>query len=490
MERVVKSKTQLAGFHSNNPRGCPRNYVTETGKPATLNPFKHGRPENRPLEAPSFLVPAVIEALRCSKRYKSKVRVVPGEADGYCAQAAVEHGGIVVTSDSDLLVHDLGDGGVALLRDIYQDDEGVVRAAIYQPREIFQALGLSGSADICRFAYERWISVHATTAMLIRSCSEPVEDETRYQEFCIQYRDEERVDIPKLPSGQSLPLDGIDPRWSELILQLSQPKLEDGAESIFKMFLPVLIDSPEKGTAWENSRYIRQLAYSIARGMLAGAGGAIHEYRRVQSLDQNGRQVVLLSPSSIHVEAGELALTMQRLERVLAGKPQSLYWFLAYIVLDIQGSTADARSSFALEMLQQKRWPGETAPTIPWNFAHLVAHLQAAYYSLRMLQQLFKASPTDVGNVVGPHYTTLAEVLEKLPLLEDSPNAGAISRQLNLTPAGVIDTALAKFIKLPKSQSQGKAAHKRNKTSKPEGISKKPARPSAAGNMFGLLSLD
>ncbi|MBE7179732.1 MAG: hypothetical protein INR71_00735 [Terriglobus roseus] len=64
-----------------------------------------------------FVVPAVIEALRESG-YRDVVRVVPGEADPYCAEDVRLHGGFVVTGDSDLLVYDLGQvGGVVFLQD-------------------------------------------------------------------------------------------------------------------------------------------------------------------------------------------------------------------------------------------------------------------------------------------------------------------------------------------------------------------------------------
>lgn len=491
MQRAVKSTTQLASFCGYNSRGCPRCHIMEPAETGSVSPFKNGRPETKPLEAPSFLVPAVIEALRRSSKYKPIVQVIPGEADGYCAKTAVETGGVVITSDSDLLVHDLGAGGVALLRNIYEDDDGVVRAAVYRPRKIFRTLGLSGSANICRFAYERSCSVHATTAMLIRACSEPVKDEQGYREFCIQYSEEERAVIPALNLGGLLALDGFDPRWSELVLQISQITVSNEPVETFRMFLPVLIDSSEKGTAWENSRSIRQLAYSLARNMLPGSSGSVHEYRRVQTRDQSGRQVVLLSQYSIHTEIADLADTLERLATLLPGKRDVLYWTLAYMTLDIRGSTADARSSFVVNMLQQAKWPGESADTIPWTFVHFVAHLQATYYSLRMLTQLIHASMADAKDVAGPSFPKLVQALNGLPLLEDSPDARNISKLLRTVPAGKISGVLAHFVELPKPQTENKKTTKRAKKQKNNGaVSKKPAKSMAASNMFGLLPMD
>ena len=491
MQRAVKSTSQLASFCGYNSRGCPRCHITEPGETGPVKPYKDGRPETKPLEAPSFLVPAVIEALRRSKKYKPIVQVVPGEADGYCARTAVEIGGVVITSDSDLLVHDLGAGGVALLRNIYEDDGGVVRAAVYRPREIFHTLGLSGSANICRFAYERSCSVHATTAMLVRACSEPVKDEQGYKEFCIQYSEEERATIPTFNLGDRLALDGLDPRWSELLLQISQSTPSKETVDTFRMFLPVLIDSSERGTAWENSRYIRQLAYSLARNMLPGISGSVHEYRRVQTRDQSGRQVTLLSQSAIHTAVTDLADTLEQLAILLPGKQDALYWLLGYIILDIRGSAADARSSFVVDMLQQANWAGEHAGIIPWTFVHFVAHLQAIYYSLRMLAQLIHASRADAKGQAGPSFAKLAQALDRLPVLEDSPDARGVSKLLRTIPADKTSSILAHFVELPKPQTENKKTSKRAKKQKNNGaVSKKPAKSIAASNMFGLLPMD
>ncbi|TQV93018.1 DNA replication initiation factor cdc45 [Cordyceps javanica] len=496
MQRAVKSTSQLALFRGYSPRGCPRYHITEPLEASSVDAFKNGRPKNKPLEAPSFLVPAIIEALQRSDKYSPVVKVVPGEADGYCAKAVAEAGGIVITSDSDLLVHDLGAGGVALLRDIYRDNDGVVRAAVYRPREIFRTLGLSGISNIRRFAYERSCSVHTTTAMLVRACSGPVRDRQSYTEFCIQYSEEERAVVPIFSSGDKLMLDELDPRWSELLLEMSQQP-SAAVATTFRMFLPVLIDNPEKGTAWENSRCIRQVAYSLARSLLSPAiCGPVHEYRRVQTRDQSGRQVPLLTQSSMRSQVSELADTLQSLAKLLPGSRDSLYWLLAYVVLDVRGSAADARSPFAAEVLlqQQAQWPSESTATVAWSFAHFVAQLQATYYSLRMLRQLVRASPPDAKRAAGPAapLSRLSEALDALPPLQDSPGVRGVSEMLSATPAGKIRQVLAHFVELPKSQTECKSSGKRTKKQKAidGGVSKKSTRNTATSNMFDLLPME
>ncbi|EGX95779.1 hypothetical protein CCM_00433 [Cordyceps militaris CM01] len=492
MQRAVKSTSQLASFYGYNGRGCPRCHIFEPAESVTIDPFKSGRLEIKPLEAPSFLVPAVIEGLQRSKRYKPIVKVVPGEADGYCAMAAADIGGVVITSDSDLLVHDLGAGGVVLLRDMYKDDEGVVCAAVYRTRDIFRALGLSGIADIRRFAYERLCSVHTSTTMLVRACSEPVKDEQAFKEFCAQYEEEERAVIPTFNLGDKLMLHGLDPRWSELLLQLSQSR-SNTTPYAFRMFLPVLIDSTEKGTAWENSRGIRQLAYSLARNMLVpGSSGAVHEYRRVQTPDQSGRQVAMLSQSAIHTEVAHLAGTLNKLARSRSDKRDAMYWLLAYMTLDIHGSEADGRSPFAVDMLQRAEWPDDKTKTISWRFVHFVAQLQAAYYSLRMLKQIVHVSMLDAQRVAGSSFTKLAHALRKLPLLEESPNARSVCELLRTAPAAETGGILSQSFELPDPQAEYKIIpSKRCKKQKSDSaVSKKSTKGLATSNMFGLLPVE
>ena len=106
----------------------------------------------RGLAPPAFLVPAILDALRSSK-YAQRTNLVPGEADFYCARAARNCGGTILTNDSDLLVYDLGpNGAVAFLSEVQlTGDEPigrqlagceVLKASIWRPNVIAEKLGL------------------------------------------------------------------------------------------------------------------------------------------------------------------------------------------------------------------------------------------------------------------------------------------------------------------------------------------------------------
>ena len=78
------------------------------------------------LPAAPFPVPSVLDALATS-RFARVTQVVAGEADTFCALAAYDQGCFVLTSDSDLLVHDLGAGAVAFLSDMELQEQGDIK---------------------------------------------------------------------------------------------------------------------------------------------------------------------------------------------------------------------------------------------------------------------------------------------------------------------------------------------------------------------------
>lgn len=117
-ERLNSSRKQLEIFRSSNP-----SLIAEPGKGRRFTPrlpFSYSTVHDKlkALPALPFLVPAAIEAL-IDSRYQSQTRVVPAEADVFCAKYASLHGGTIFTSDSDLLVYDMAEmTNIILFRDI------------------------------------------------------------------------------------------------------------------------------------------------------------------------------------------------------------------------------------------------------------------------------------------------------------------------------------------------------------------------------------
>ncbi|KAL8938978.1 MAG: hypothetical protein Q9216_003604 [Gyalolechia sp. 2 TL-2023] len=172
ISRLESSLKDLTKLHGQYPKGFPttsllphssqqqhssgnnpRSLFTPTTNP--LTPF------HRLLPAPPFLVPAVLDALATSK-YASVASIVPGEADPYCALAARdEGGGVILTSDSDLLVYDTGIHGSSVVFfnsiELFASEtkaghpNSVLRANIFHPPSISKRLNLPG---LQRLAYE------------------------------------------------------------------------------------------------------------------------------------------------------------------------------------------------------------------------------------------------------------------------------------------------------------------------------------------------
>ena len=85
--------------------------------------------------------------------------MVAGKADAFCALVASKRGCLILTGDSDLLIHDLGLGAVVFLNDVELHKEGDIEnlsARMFKPQQIARRLEID---SISRLAYE--LSEHA-----------------------------------------------------------------------------------------------------------------------------------------------------------------------------------------------------------------------------------------------------------------------------------------------------------------------------------------
>src|SRR5262249_10214004 len=110
MERTATNTLNARQFYQGNPRGCPADTFFSSREAAVLFNVQQGR--GRELPYNPFTVPTVIDAIRRSPRWANITHIVPGEADAFCAAAAAEAPRTVLTTDSDLLVYDLGESSV------------------------------------------------------------------------------------------------------------------------------------------------------------------------------------------------------------------------------------------------------------------------------------------------------------------------------------------------------------------------------------------
>ncbi|GKU16467.1 unnamed protein product [Fusarium langsethiae] len=485
MHRMVKGLSQLKRTHSTETDGYfPAYFSPPDETPPTL--FSTARPPvGKPTIPPSFHVPAIIDALRLSPRYTRLVHLVPGEADAYCAQHLSQSGGTVLTSDSDLIVHDLGKGSVAFLRDIYLDEDSHLACARFSPVHICEKLKLASSTEICRFAYERKSSPYSTLPQLLQDCITPTADQTGYTEFCREYLDHTIAPMPVSAHGTPIPIDHLDPRISEMVLQLAKEDDQMNQVPEPKIFLPILLESPQRGSAWEQSTPIRQLAYTIARWLIPGPSSAVQEYRRVNTTVQKGRQALMLSEGAAKTFAEGLVRLMTTIKLRTLGDT-NLAWHVLCLTLDIRYCHEEGKQSHTLHTLET----GSQKPLfkrISWDTIHFAAHLQAAYYSFRLLKQVLSLGQP---NKVLPE---LWNMLSSLPPLAECPDINSTLELLQKSSETRIYETISKSVPLPNTDVGEKpkrtAKNKKGRITK-ENSPKTKARVTKSGtrNMFDILS--
>lgn len=488
MGRMVRHLYNLKDFNSSYPRHCPLSYLSSTNTPIP-DLFAHQRPPNKTLSPPSFHVPAILDAFRSSPRYQSLVFVVPGEADGYCAQYLAEHGGTVITSDSDLLVHEVGQGRVMFFRDIYIDGNSDLTAATFTPYKLSERFGMA-SSNLCRLAYERRCCTHSTLPQILRSCAEDVRYPDEYEEFCQEYLHHETASLPVSLDGQPVPIDSLDPRLSELVLQLGhQPNDEEWLQEN-KFFLPILIEDPGRGSAWEQSTPIRQLAYTIARMFIPGTTSIVQEYRRVNTTVQKGRVVPLMPLAAAKSYVVDELSIGHRLESSGRIDNPDIFWMIFCLAMDINECLYQEKQSHALQTLQSytKSQPQRTSK-VDWDIIHFTAQLQASYYSFRILKQILSLMPKSMAN--NPLITKVQSIVSSFPSLTRFPSIdGVIDFLHGLNGVGVMDI-IAEFVDVPQEPKQPdptmntqKKVQKPNKS--PKGNTTGP-KPQLSRNIFDVL---
>ncbi|KAH0523479.1 hypothetical protein TsFJ059_008481 [Trichoderma semiorbis] len=503
MERVMKVTSRLNLFYSSNSMACPRKHVVPTND-IYLDANRPGRFTDKISLDPAFLVPAIIDAIRGSPRYGEKCFIIPGEADAYCASDIAKLGGTILTSDSDLLAHDLGNGKVIFFRDVHENASSMLACTVYAPREIYTKTGLSKSVEACRLGYERLRNPNATLPMLLKACSKPIADALDYDHFRQQYVHHESAPVPHLVDGSLLPLSGLDPRVSELLLQIGQaPKVKNAREKA-KIFLPSLFDNPTKGTSWDASAHVRTLAYTAAcRYLQCRCSMSVEEYRRVQDISQKGREISLLSSDEANIAATELLELLRRVRETNIA--QQYRWVLLCVILDVTECNQQGKNSHTLITLQRNGSSlTATGDKIPWDVIHFSAHIQAGLYSLRILSQVLSSVIVETNSTdeFTLNLIQVGGILAELPPLHEYPDVCLLSDFLKASREQQILNILPEFITFEQAPSQGeqslpKAEDKKlsKRGGKSQGINKKTNQKTSnssasRGNKFNVLSID
>lgn len=482
IDRVQKSTTQLIRLFSKCPYGLP----IPASRPSVLDSAAlfdiSGQPHQQkhyPLQPP-FLVPAVIDALKANDTYRDMIHLVPGEADDFCARHTFKASpACILTSDSDLLVHDLPEGtGVVFLRDIYTANDDTLSCALFTPADIAAQF----EVPCTRLAYERARLPQATVNQLRRVCLEEEPDEDLYRFFCRAYVESEKG-RSKAPWNYDL----LDPRLSELVYQLF-----DGASGEPDMFLPTLTENHSRRSAWEPSLALRSIAYVFAAQACRTRHKSMREHRKIQNISQHKGTSVKFSKRTARLFMDELLLLLKRCARYDRPKEEPV-WLLVCLVIDVQDHVKSEKRSPLLEMLQQPPLSKSSRKSKlhSWELVHAAAHIFATLYSLRLVDQILRALPSEAVEKLPEGLLEFRDQIARvLPPLVEIPDVEQVAGLLRDSDRSTrLRQRLGDILDLALDESESEEGDDEAESEKQSSVEKGPAGKKS-NNPFDLLSAD
>jgi hypothetical protein len=455
--------------------------------------------ESRP--AAPFIVPSVIEALICLPEWAAQVQVVPGEADAYCAEDVRQHGGTVLTGDSDLLIENLGPrGSVAFFWDVSEEisanEEPVISAKTYSLSHIETRLGICGRGGLTRFAFEiknRGTTFQQAVLRAHEHDSEHPKQEAAYQEFLREHIAEEYISSDHPITHV---LSTLDPRISEFVIQSlnievlrqdptrRRKQAPRGPEEL-SIFLPTLVDDHEKKSAWVTSQAVRELAYGLAQHAEGNRRDSIIEYTTLVWA-YGGRRTDVPDAASAEEWCEQLVSTLERIETELDAP--NLAWLAFTIFLEMQHSiVAEEKSSLAVRLVGEALQLDEQPRRYSWDIIHFTAQVQASLYSLRILKQVLDVRANLAPAKLSSSQQQLRSRLSGLPSLVTYPTV--MSMFILLCRFGKADglAVISRILGLPDTPLAGGSRQnvpRRKATGgNPDGQAGKPK----SGNIFALL---
>jgi len=339
------------------------------------------------LPSPPFLMAATFAALSSSE-YAGRTSTVPGEAEGYAARDAIAAGGIVLTSDSDLLLF-RGDGeastwGVVMFRDVEVDfAAGKISTLLFRPDDIAKGFDL----ELAFLGYLSHCDPRASFSTIRERCAaiaergKGVEGEMgrKWREFAAGYT---------FPEGDGGRL--VDPRIAEVL------SLRGCVGRKKEMFMPMLWEDTSRASAWDVGREVRALAYSLlfpAEMSLEEISRRGHGIAGTPVGIMSGREVKrrLHDVISESQEENWLARhTLRQIVGVFATRKQppphtSILESCACLMSG--GNRPDITTTTSRKKSADVRWT--------WERIQIFAMLQAAWFSLVLLSEVLKETADD-----------------------------------------------------------------------------------------------
>ena len=375
-----------------------------------------------------FVVPAVLDALSSSK-YAKFTSVVPGEAEVYCALAARKNGGIILSNDSDLYVHDLGTGAFVYLDSVEMppskdrqqnansEDCKLIELGLNCPRDIAKRLGFSNLREL---AYQFTRGYSQTLPEAIKAAKKHQrDDQISFNGFAQEYITETFISESKHFSPEALaPLSiqsqFIDPRLSELVYQLESKDCH-----IAEAYLLCLIEDPCRSSAWLVSSGQRTFAYSICALPRKRKPGS--EDLKIEECNRRGQdfimqEISLLPEPEIIAYANSSQKRIQTITDTFSEIPSNLIWRI-YTLFEVYRWYLNGDRTPPAKELLKSALTGVTHPRLTWETTHLSAQIQAVLFSLRMIYQALVYIVSATAEPLPTSLRELATTLEKLPSL-------------------------------------------------------------------------
>ncbi|KAL8866411.1 MAG: hypothetical protein Q9198_008902, partial [Flavoplaca austrocitrina] len=365
----------------------------------------------RGLPSPPFLVPAVLDALSTSI-YASITEIVPAEADSTCAKAAKDEGGVILTM---LLSFSAGSKSTADSESTH--GVSVLKANIYPTAQIAKRLGLP---DLKRLAYQCKQDPTVSLAEARRKMHQPMQDESLWQRFQEEYSTQDFVELFPAQSPGAQLQGFMDPRLSELILQLSTLARDEE----INIYLPYLTDDPSRASAWYVSSGIRQIIYDVIATEAATVRASL-PLSAITEFSRRGSRIVATTVTSLfsastaqRVDSDQLYTVLSRLQVAKATFPAVSSWFRyrifalkeSYCWYIANSKNPPSRNSIVRSMM------GLVGSPAQWEDIHLEAQIQAVLYALRMVKQGLGCITVGKTGVV-EDIVQLEDNIRDLPLL-------------------------------------------------------------------------
>jgi hypothetical protein len=514
-DRIVRQTQLLFQFHQAHPAPCRAPSAAHENGLQTL--FARTNVPSRLTELPPlpFLVPAVLEALITSDDYKSITEVVPAEADVYCAQSVKDGGGVILTGDSDILVHGLGqDGTVAFFRDLESSLDGQsfsLNSPIYRPTAIADRLGLPKPYGMHALAFEMSMDTRGsfTTLLMQAKALEAINAfPDKYEDFKKEYaslllvarNQNEEIEI-------SAVLRTLDPRVSEYVLQYpfiarlaGQSPENIHSDASPHIFIPFLLDCPIRTNAWDMSMAVRQLAYGLINLIVPDSQhkSSIFEHKR-QEGKSRGRELTLPDVSQIPGACNSLvALLSSQLPAELVGTPTSptMIWTAAAVYQEVEWAHHNSKTCLTQlvgSQINALKSKPNVSKDLNWDVFHLYAQIQGSYYSFRILKQILALIISQKpGIALLKPMIELNGILQTLPALSSIPDITQAIPVLQAVEENGMLFAAQKISgvflpDLPSSESR-KATKKKGKRG--QGTVALPEDRRKPNNLFALLDVE